>query len=194
MNNMIHYSKKSGFSLIEMMITLSILAIITMISIPNQTPVMKQKQVSTSLHDLMKSFSYARTKAVTTQVPVVICAKPNTTSMQCTSSPDPDPEWQKGWLVFQDSNNNYRYDTNEILFQSHDGFDDNIGIFDANGLGNNLAFYNNGKADIDTMKTIVVCDQSGHSKAARGIALSVTGHGSTIDISTTQKDNCLLAS
>lgn len=83
-----------GFSLLELMITLSVAAILVVIAVPSFTGLIRRSQVSSASNELLASLSYARTEAVNRGQLVSICPSTNYTS--CSGSATYEP----GWIVY----------------------------------------------------------------------------------------------
>jgi len=56
--------KKAGFTLIEMLVTISILAIVLMIGVPSFNELMRSSAIRTNSSEMVTAFNYARLEAV----------------------------------------------------------------------------------------------------------------------------------
>jgi len=90
-------SRRSGFTVIELMITVGIIAILATIAAPSLRDLVKNARMTSLVNDLMGDLSVARAEAVKRGVPVSVCTSNNGTS--CTAS-----EWRYGWIIFAESN------------------------------------------------------------------------------------------
>ncbi|PCI52590.1 MAG: pilus assembly protein [Gammaproteobacteria bacterium] len=102
----------SGFTLIELMISISILSILTAIAYPNLNAFLSQMRVDNEISVLHRLLFSARNAAINNALPVTIC--PLNDQNQCTT------QWQNEISVFFDLNNNNTYDpiNNEILLRT----------------------------------------------------------------------------
>ena len=85
-----------GFSLIELMVTVAVLAILVAIGLPSFQGSMRSNRVATSTNELLASFSLARSEAIRSPGGAAICSTENGTS--CGGS------WNDGWMVWIDMN------------------------------------------------------------------------------------------
>ena len=88
-----HYQ---GFSLIELMVTITILAILIAIAGPSFTSSIRESRIATLSSELQGALQLARSEAVKRRVNVVICRR-NDAGTACENGVD----WGNGWLVQQ---------------------------------------------------------------------------------------------
>lgn len=88
----------AGFTLIELMVTLAVVAIVAAVAFPNFQETLRSNRVATTSNDLLASLALARSEAVRGTRGAGICSSANGTS--CGGS------WNDGWIVWQDTNGN----------------------------------------------------------------------------------------
>jgi type IV fimbrial biogenesis protein FimT len=81
-----------GFTLVEMMITVMVMAILLAIAVPSFRNMVINNQVRTFGYNLYSSLLLSRSEAIKRNTNVTVCASSNGTS--CTGS------WSQGWITF----------------------------------------------------------------------------------------------
>lgn len=84
-----------GFSLIELMVTILVAAILLAIAVPSFRDVIHRNEVSSASNELLASMSYARTEAITRGQLVSMC--PSSDSASCTAT---GQAFDPGWIVY----------------------------------------------------------------------------------------------
>jgi type IV fimbrial biogenesis protein FimT len=87
-----------GFSMIELMIVITILAILTMIAAPSFSDLVSKSRLTSTTSTLVSDLNYARSEAIMRNAPVIVCAKVSN-SPNCAAM----PIWQTGWIVCIDA-------------------------------------------------------------------------------------------
>jgi type IV fimbrial biogenesis protein FimT len=121
-----HRRRSMGFTVIELMVVVAIIAIITIFGIPSYKSVTTQNRMAGEINDLTTDIELARSTAVKQGLPVTICpstdptASPSGTTPSCTAS----SEWNTGWIVFVDVTGNQTFNagTGDVLLRTHGPF------------------------------------------------------------------------
>ncbi len=102
-----HHANVVGFTLIELMISIAVAAILFGIAVPQFSTVTQNARMTSARNGLFTAFQLARTEAVTRSVHVVVCASAD--GIICSG------DWGRGALVFVDANSNRQRESNEGL-------------------------------------------------------------------------------
>ena len=122
-NSATHFKKNShGFTLIELIITLAIVAIIAAFGIPNVSAMVQTNRMAAAMNGLSASFAYARSEAITRHHEVVVCKSYDGTS--CIR----EGGWEQGWIIFHDLNGNEKRDEDERIFRVQDSLPPGISV------------------------------------------------------------------
>lgn len=87
----VHRAVMDGFTLVELLVTISIAAILATIAIPSFQEVGLSSKLNTMANNFVASAHLARSEAIKRNVTVTLCASSNSTS--CTG------EWKDGWVI-----------------------------------------------------------------------------------------------
>ncbi len=123
--------RSSGFTLLELMITLTVGAIVLSVGVPSFRAVIMDNRLVTQANQFVTSVSLARSAAVRYQRNATVCASAN------YDDPVPDciatTDWSIGWIVWVDKDRDTVTDANEI-----------VSVFEP--LNDSLAFSSSGTA------------------------------------------------
>lgn len=101
-----------GFTLIELMVTISIMAIIAGIALPSYQNLIENTELRTASQAFYGSLVLARSEAVKNNQPVAMCKSSNGTS--CAGSGN----WEAGWLIYIDADADNTLDNDEEILES----------------------------------------------------------------------------
>lgn len=90
--------KYLGFTLIEMMVTVSVAAILLSIAVPSFTTMIKNARVTSATNEFISALILARSEALKRNDNVSLCS--STDLLTCSQ----DSDFAKGWIIFQDCN------------------------------------------------------------------------------------------
>ena len=91
------HGSSSGFTLVELMVTVAVLAIISAIAFPSFTSLMNSNRLAGAANDLVGDLQYARSEAIRRNSRITVCASSDVTT--CAGGAG---GWQS-WIVMVDN-------------------------------------------------------------------------------------------
>ena len=101
--------KLQGITLIEVLVGITIVAILTSVATPSFTALLSVNRLATQANEILGALTISRSEAIRLNKRVVFCRSDDGTSCAAGGG-----NWQ-GWLVFADNNANDLPDAGEIL-------------------------------------------------------------------------------
>jgi type IV fimbrial biogenesis protein FimT len=171
-----------GFTLVEMLVTMTVVAIIAAVGVPSYKYVTTANRISAEANGLLGDLQLARAEAVKQGLPVTACVSSD--GATCTGG----TAWQGGWIVFSDSNGNAQVNSaTEAVLKVQKSF---IGSdqFNANNSVTAVTFNREGLTIGIAAGTQFILQDANNTIGYRrclsfiGIGLmSVQSHGSTVN-------------
>lgn len=160
-----------GFTLIEVLVVAAIVAVLAALAGPSFTPLLERWRVRDSVESLQSALYLARSEAIKRGGNVVI-RKEATGANGCTLASGAS-NWDCGWFVFVDTNNNGTQNTGEEVLQRF-AIPANLEVTrSANSAF--IRFDRWGRANAPFGFSIVPVNQSTSHPAARGLCMSSGG-------------------
>jgi len=108
-----------GFTLIELMITLSIFAILMAIAVPSLRAFIVSGELTGQANDVLAAINLARSEAVRRGQRAIFCPVASAAGVPTTTAcTDPGADSWQGWMVFVDANSNGAYDAGEEMVRA----------------------------------------------------------------------------
>jgi type IV fimbrial biogenesis protein FimT len=104
-------ARAPGFTLIEMLMTMAIAAILLTIGIPSFRYVTNSNRIAGELNGLLGDLQFARAEAIKEGRTVTVCVSND--GANCANS----TTWQSGWIVFSDPTNVGVVDAGETILR-----------------------------------------------------------------------------
>jgi type IV fimbrial biogenesis protein FimT len=168
-----HTSKNvSGFTLVELMITVSIAAILLGIAIPSFTDTIKSNRLTTQANDFVTALNFARSEAVKRGYQVTLCK--STDGATCVTTGN----WAQGWVVFADQDNDLVFDVGETLLRVQGSAQAQISMLGSAQITDVIGYRSSGQVVPSAAHTITMCDDRAGA-FGKTIGIGVLGRPST---------------
>jgi type IV fimbrial biogenesis protein FimT len=164
-----------GFTIIELMITLVVAAILATIAAPSFTAMIQNSRMTTQSNELLSSFALARSEAIKRGQQVVSCQSATTTSCSNNAA-----NWHQGWIVFVDDDPDGTADAGEDIILVHNAMTSSLS---ASSTTASVTYDNDGLAiGLATEIFFTLCDARGDSNK-QGLGISIAGRARQADTS-----------
>jgi type IV fimbrial biogenesis protein FimT len=161
-----------GFTLMELMMTLTVVVILLVIAVPNLRTFVLNSRRDSIVDGLVASLNYARTQAIDLDQPTFICAGTGgvgTVGGACATG----GSWATGWQLIAVPQGS----TTAQVIATHSLTSSNT-IPDVKAIGGNVFFEFKGNGTVSmatgTSEVITVCDSRG-TTMARGVLINAAG-------------------
>jgi len=168
--------QQHGFTLLELLGTMSIAAILVAFAVPAMTSTLKNSRMNSSVNDLVSSFNFARNEAVRRGVEVTVCR--STDGIVCTDAAD----WATGWIVTADVNGDGTFENSfDELFRVSEALSSGLQFIKSNAA-RVVYDVSGGAKDAGgnaITSTLTLCDSSQDGERGYRVTIAVTGHVSS---------------
>ncbi|MEW5755177.1 MAG: GspH/FimT family pseudopilin [Pseudomonadota bacterium] len=173
-------NRNTGFTVIELMVTISIAAILVAVAVPAFSNIIKDNRLTGHLNDFVAAASLARSEAMKTGNRVSMCPK-KAADDTCGTN------WEGGWIIFVDENADAQKDGGEKVVRVHAPLaGSGITLRGSSDTDKYLSFNSQGLA-VNTSATpltgeMILCDDR-KDASAKGIFISGGGSVTHRDVS-----------
>lgn len=145
----------NGLTLVELLVVVAILAIVTVVAVPAYTSSNASARITSAAEELESFIEMARSEALVRARRVTMCRSASGTA--CADG----TEWNVGWLVWNDENENGALDTGELV-RVRSAFDSRLTI---SGPSTGIIFTQVGALDSPSIITYTINHTGTTSKA-----------------------------
>lgn len=182
------HAKQTGFTMIELLFAITVLAVLVGIGLPSMQDFVRNSRMSGAANDIISDFNFARSEAVKRRVPITLCKTVNGTTCN-TSTTAPFTRWvifvdDEDPAIIEATDGNGAIDGAEVILRDRE-LPDSITVTTTN-TQNRATFLPTGFPRIQTanVNRFVLCDVRGNvgsvggDSAARAIEVLPTGRPS----------------
>lgn len=183
-----HRRPAAGFTVIELMVVVAIIAIVAIFGIPSYKSVTTQNRMAGEINDLASDIELARSAAIKQGLTVTICPSANPTATPSATTPtcSASTQWNTGWIVFIDITPNQTFSSTngDTLLRTHGPFtgSDTLVSSTTSGTLNSITFNRMGgttsfgnAADYSNTGTLTLHDATNNANWRRCVILSEAG-------------------
>ncbi|MEQ1557354.1 MAG: GspH/FimT family pseudopilin [Methyloglobulus sp.] len=165
-------SSQMGFTLMELMITVSIAGILTGLAVPSFNAIIRSSRLTTYTNEFVTALNLARSEAVKRGMSVTVRKIDSFSSTKLVGA-----NWEDGWDVFTDVNSDSKFAAGDVLIKTSGGFNASYTLRGSGLLANYVRF---GPDGASTTGSLVLCDDSDgngvpEANTSRLITLVTTG-------------------
>lgn len=162
--------KTHGFTVIELMITLALAAVILTLGVPAFQGLMERNQLASNINSFISSLALARSEAVKRKQIIAVCASSDGATCKNDNS-----GYESGWIVFVDSVSvNGVRDNDEELLWVHEALGNNMTLRGTVPYNNNVRYLPSGRSGAGIGGNVRLCKDNAVNKA-RMIIVNTAG-------------------
>jgi len=166
----------SGFTLIELMMTIAISVVLITVGIPGFATLIGNQVLSAEARQFSMSLALARSQAITRKEQIALCKSTNQSACSTVDTVD----WEDGWILFVDENADGQRQTGERILRRRAALDGSVTLRPSAEYTNYIAFatdgrcFGNGDTTPPTAGSYRLCDARG-AQLARVVEISPIG-------------------
>ncbi|SMP63968.1 type IV fimbrial biogenesis protein FimT [Desulfonatronum zhilinae] len=138
-----------GLTIIEVLVVVAIISIMAIVGLPSLQDFIRRARISSQAHEFVGTLNYARSEAIKRGQRVTVCKSADGELCATTGN------WDQGWIVFVDANNDNIRQTGEELLRVRSPLDEGISLAGNTNVATYVSFLNNGGAT--QIGTITLC-------------------------------------
>ena len=162
-------STQTGFTLYELLITVTIVGIVLALGVPNMQAFNQNGRMTGAANDLHSAFHLARAESSRAKTNITVCASANALAADANCG----GTWEQGYIVFVDTDGDInRAGATETVLRAHGPIADGLTFV----VANNASYFSYTSAGLGrpnvggntAVSQLVMCDERGNIKAAGG--------------------------
>jgi type IV fimbrial biogenesis protein FimT len=163
----------AGFTLLEMLVSLAVVAVLVKVAVPSLNPVIESVKLSSATNLFVSGLILARGEAIKRNSRVALCKSLD--GLSCAA----DGGWEQGWIVFHDANNNSLRENSESILRRAMPLSSSLRLTGNQNVGRYVSFAPSGATKLISggfqAGTLTVCRHSTQAGEARQIILNAVG-------------------
>lgn len=101
--------KQSGFTLVEMIVVIAIVAVIAGLALPSYRSLIASNKVTAASEELYSAMLFAKSEAIKRNQTVIVCQADNPNTSAASAACSTGTDWSTGWIVFVDADTSGTY-------------------------------------------------------------------------------------
>jgi len=161
--------RHGGFTLIELMVTLAMAAIVLTVGVPSFRDMVRKNEMAGYTNRLVGALKLARSEAIKRGEPVSVCK--SNTGNSCTGA---GTNWEDGWIVFVNTDNDSpaALDAGETILRVMPALKNAYTLRGTNNFASYLTYHPSGRAN--NMGHFVLCENNQLANS-RAVFINLTG-------------------
>ena len=148
--------KKNGFTLLELLVTVAVAAIVLTIGVPSFKAVIENNRRVSAVNDFLAALTLTRSEAIKKNRRVTLCKSNDQTSCSTATA------YNKGWIIFEDAGATAigsidSDDGTSPIIKVFEGFPNSVTITASTDVANFVSYLPNGRVD----KSGITCSGEG---------------------------------